>query len=136
VENHLGDDCRQTGKLAWRQGWKIRLATTAPELENYHGGRQAGTLPAKRGGTYVSFDKIDDGIVASDKLQIPYRPDYRVSGNSLDIIDKMKIPNGKWGTADYPEPLTKDYKIYGPGKATQVIVDGPIPVDPGTITKL
>ncbi len=97
---------------------------------------RAGTLPAKRGGTYVSFDKIDDGIVASDKLQIPYRPDYRVSGNSLDIIDKMKIPNGKWGTADYPEPLTKDYKIYGPGKATQVIVDGPIPVDPGTITKL
>nr|HOO71405.1 hypothetical protein [Spirochaetota bacterium]HPI91269.1 hypothetical protein [Spirochaetota bacterium]HPR49929.1 hypothetical protein [Spirochaetota bacterium] len=25
---------------------------------------KSGTLPAKRGGTYVSFDKIDDGIVA------------------------------------------------------------------------
>jgi hypothetical protein len=30
VENHLGDDCSQTGKLAWRQGWQINLA--APPL--------------------------------------------------------------------------------------------------------
>lgn len=94
---------------------------------------QAGILPAKRGGRYLSFDKIDDAIVASDKLQIPYRPDYRVSGNTLDIIDQIEIPKGKWGTADYLEPLTKDYKLYGPGKATQVIVSGPIPVDPGTL---
>jgi hypothetical protein len=28
VENQLGGDCRQTGKLTWRQGWQINLAAT------------------------------------------------------------------------------------------------------------
>jgi hypothetical protein len=29
VENHRGGDYRQTGKLAWRRGWKINLAATS-----------------------------------------------------------------------------------------------------------
>ncbi len=65
VENHLGDDCRQTGKLAWRQGWKIRLATTAPELENYHGGRQsasAGIIEEDHAGLKVLLSDKDAGI--------------------------------------------------------------------------
>jgi len=97
---------------------------------------KTGILPAKRGGIYLSFDKIDDGIIASDKLQIPYRPDYRVSGNSLDIIDNMGVPNGNWGRAGYIEPLTVDFRKFGPGKATQIVADGPINVNPGSIKKL
>jgi len=97
---------------------------------------QNGLLPSKRGGTYVSFDKIDDAIIASDKLQIPYRPDYRVSGDTLNIIDRMAIPKGKWGEADYLEPLTRDFNKFGPGKATQIIINGDVPVYPKTIEKL
>jgi hypothetical protein len=39
VENHRGGDNRQTGKLTWRRGWKIKLAAPPSKLENYHGGR-------------------------------------------------------------------------------------------------
>jgi hypothetical protein len=28
VENNLGADCGQTGKLAWRREWQINLAQT------------------------------------------------------------------------------------------------------------
>ena len=97
---------------------------------------KSGLIPQKRSGHYVSFDKIDDAVVASDKLQIPYRPDYRVSGDTLDIIDEIKIPKGDWGRADYLEPLTTDFKKFGPGNATQAIIKGKLPVDPTTIEKL
>jgi len=93
-------------------------------------------LSAKKGGAYVSFDKYDDAIIASDKLQIPYRPDYRVSGDTLDVIDDISIPKGDWGRASYLEPLTKDFKKFGPGNATQIIIDGEVPVIPSTIEKL
>jgi hypothetical protein len=97
---------------------------------------KSGILPAKRGGIYVSFDKIDDAIIASDKMQIPYRPDYRVSGNSLDIIDEMQIPLGEHGRAGSLEPLTKDFPNFGPGKGSQVVVTGPVRVTPDSLTKL
>jgi hypothetical protein len=105
---------------------------------SYHPMSQAksGMLPAKRGGTYVSFDKIDDAVIAQGKMQIPYRPDYRVSGNSLGVIDQMSVPKGSWGSADHLEPITKDFRKFGPGKATQVVIEGPVPVDPNSLTKL
>jgi hypothetical protein len=97
---------------------------------------KSGVLPAKRGGMYVSFDKMDDAVVASDKLQIPYRPDYRVSGDTLDVIENIKVPKGDWGRADYLEPVTKDFKKFGPGDVTQATIAGKVPVDPTTIEKL
>jgi RHS repeat-associated protein len=97
---------------------------------------KSGLLPAKRGGTYVSFDLIDDAIIAQSKTQIPYRPDYRISGYTIDVLDNMKIPKGQWGVADYLEPITKDFRKFGPGKATQIIIEGPVPVDPTTFKKL
>ncbi|WP_198263023.1 RHS repeat-associated core domain-containing protein [sulfur-oxidizing endosymbiont of Gigantopelta aegis] len=97
---------------------------------------KTGMLPKKRGGTYVSFDKIDDSIVASDKLQIPYRPDYRVSGNTLDVIDDIEIPKGNWGQSEKLEPITSDFKKFGPGKATQAVIKGEVPVNPESLEKL
>jgi hypothetical protein len=43
VENQLGGDYCQTGKLTWRQRWQINLAATPHKLENYHGARQQET---------------------------------------------------------------------------------------------
>ena len=80
-----------------------------------------GYINARSDGLYFSFDKIDDSIIAKGKLQIPYRPDYRVSFDTLDIIDDISIPKGKWGTADYLEPITKDYRDFGPGGVTQAV---------------
>ncbi len=97
---------------------------------------KSGSLPAKRGGTYVSFDKLDDAIVASDKLQIPYRPDYRVAGDTIDVVDKISIPKGNQGRAEYPEPITQDFKKFGPGGVTQATIEGDVPVNPSTIEKL
>jgi hypothetical protein len=85
-----------------------------------------GVLPARSNGMYFSFDKIDDAIIAQGKLQIPYRPEYRVSFDTLQIIDDIKVPNGDWGRASYLEPLTKDFMQYGPGKATQAITNSPV----------
>ena len=64
---------------------------------------------------------MDDAVVAQGKLQIPYRPEYRVDFNTLNIIDDVSIPHGEWGTAEHLEPITADFKKYGPGKASQAI---------------
>ena len=80
-----------------------------------------GYIEATNKGMYFSFDKIDDSIIAQGKLRIPYRPEYRISFDTLDIIDDIHIPKGDWGKADYLEPITKDFKKFGPGKATQAI---------------
>ncbi len=80
-----------------------------------------GYIAARSDGMYFSFDKIDDAIIAQGKLQIPYRPEYRISFDTLDIIEDIHIPKGKWGLADYLEPIAKDYKSFGPGGATQAV---------------
>ena len=80
-----------------------------------------GYIEARSDGMYFSFDKIDDSIIAQGKLQIPYRPEYRISFDTLNIIDDINIPKGKWGTASYFEPITKDFKNFGPGGATQMV---------------
>ncbi len=69
----------------------------------------------------IFFDKMDDAIIAQGKLQIPYRPEYRISFNTLNIIDDIHIPEGKWGTANYLEPIIRDFKMFGPGGATQAV---------------
>lgn len=61
----------------------------------------------------IFFDKMDDAIIAQGKLQIPYRPEYRISFNTLNIIDDIHIPEGKWGTANYLEPIIRDFKMFG-----------------------
>jgi hypothetical protein len=55
---------------------------------------KAGQLAAKEGGTYVSFDAIDDAIIAKGKLQIPYRPEYRVTGDTYSVLIESPFLGG------------------------------------------
>ena len=81
-----------------------------------------GVIAKKDGGTYVSFDKIENASTAQSKLQIPYTPDTRIGFDTLDYVNDMTIPHGNWGSANYLEPITKDYSEYGVGGATQVLI--------------
>jgi len=40
---------------------------------------------------------------------------------TLQIIDDIRVQNGKWGEAKWLEPITKDFPKYGPGGATQAL---------------
>lgn len=91
-----------------------------------------GYMVARNDGMYFSFDKIDDAIIAQGKLQIPYRPEYRLDFDTLNIINDIHIPKGKWGAAEYLESITKDFKAFGPGGATQVVTYSQI----GSIKKI
>ena len=76
---------------------------------------QNGRILSKTNGMYFSFDKYDDAIIAQGKLQIPYRPEYRISFNTLDIIDDIYIPYGKWGRISYDqcqERSTRDSALF------------------------
>ena len=84
-------------------------------------------IPENNKGTYFSFDKFD--IASPSKLQVPHDASIRLEFDTLQIIDNIRIPNGKWDTADYLEPITKDFKIYGKGGATQVITNESIKLD-------
>ena len=84
-------------------------------------------IPANPQGTYLSFDKFD--TPNPQKLQVPHDASVRASFDTLQIVDDVRVPYGKWGTADYLEPVTRDYKQFGPGGATQVITNSSISVD-------
>ena len=70
-----------------------------------------GYIEARSDGMYFSFDKIDDSIIAQGKLQIPYRPEYRISFDTLNIIDDINIPKGKWGQQAISSQLLKTLRI-------------------------
>lgn len=79
-------------------------------------------------GNYVTFDKFDNSIEAQQKLQLyPNDAIYRVTVDTLDNIDDFKIPNGKWGEAEWLEPITKDFPNWGVGGATQAVTRNSIP---------
>lgn len=59
-----------------------------------------------------------------------------MSGDTLSIVDQLKIPHGQWGEANYLEPITKDFKKFGPGGVSQIIIDGSFEVDPTTLFKM
>jgi hypothetical protein len=89
---------------------------------------ERGLLPSKAEGTYFSFDRYDTGLLAKDRLQLPYSPELRVSFDTLPIIDDIHIPYGRWGEADYLEPIVRDFPQGGTGGGTQAVTYSPIPV--------
>ncbi len=89
----------------------------------------SGTLPSIPGGTYVSFNKIDDAATAQKLIQSPNNIRYRGEFDTLQVEKDLSIPRGKFGKADYLEPITKDYPEYGEGGATQAITKQPIQFD-------
>jgi len=84
-------------------------------------------IPANPNGTYVTFDKYD--LPNPGKLQVPHDASIRGSFDTLQIIDDIRIPNGKWGEASWLEPITNDFQKYGPGGATQAITNNAIKLE-------
>ncbi|MGB8454720.1 MAG: hypothetical protein WCD89_20620 [Anaerocolumna sp.] len=84
-------------------------------------------IPANPNGIYITFDKFD--VPNPGKLQVPHDASIRGSFDTLQIIDDVRIPNGEWGVAEWLEPITKDYPIYGSGGATQAITNPKIILD-------
>ena len=84
-------------------------------------------IPARADGTYISFNKFN--TPAPEMLQVPHDASIRGSFDTLQIIDDIRIPNGKWGEASWLEPITKAYPQYGAGGATQAITNQKIKLD-------
>ena len=76
-------------------------------------------IPENLSGTYITFDKFD--VPTPGRLQVPHDASIRGSFDTLQIIDDIRVPNGKWGQASWLEPITKDFPKYGPGGATQAL---------------
>ncbi|MFK7827421.1 MAG: pre-toxin TG domain-containing protein [Oligoflexales bacterium] len=76
--------------------------------------------------TYFGFDKFDDAATASSKFQVPHDAAIRVEFDTLQIVDDVRIPNGKWNTEKYLEPITKDYPEHGVGGAAQAVTNSEI----------
>ena len=91
------------------------------------------TISANPDGTYFTFDDFSSPNPGA--LQVPHDASVKVSFDTLQVIDDIEIPKGKWGSADYLEPIIKDYPEYGPGGATQVITHQQISVDSITYLK-
>ena len=84
-------------------------------------------IPSNTNGTYISFDRFD--TPNPQKLQVPHDASIRGKFDTLQIIDDIRIPNGKWGTASWKEPITKDFPNFGQGGATQAITNHSIILD-------
>ena len=89
---------------------------------------KTGLVPENVDGTYISFDKFENAIDAADKLQVPHNAQIRLEFDTKQMIDQIEIPKGKWGTANYLEPIVKDFPNFGSGKATQAITRGQIKI--------
>lgn len=79
------------------------------------------TMEIPANGTYIIFDKFD--IPAPEKLQVPHDASIRGSFDTLQVIEDIRAPIGKWGKANWLEPVTTDFPEYGSGGATQVITN-------------
>lgn len=89
-------------------------------------------LPANAQGTYITFDRLSGA--SPGRLQVPHDAGIRLSFDTLQLVDDLRIPYGKWGTAEWLEPLARDFPAFGPGGATQAVTNLPIVVD--SITRL
>lgn len=54
-------------------------------------------ISANPSGTYITFDKFD--VPTPGRLQVPHDASIRGSFDTLQIIDDIRVPNGKWGQA-------------------------------------
>jgi RHS repeat-associated protein len=113
---------RPNGNVIPATGYRY-ISSEAPYLNEL---LETGTIPANPKGTYLSFDKMDQAEIAAGRLQVPHDAAIRIEFDTTQLLDDIRIPHGKWGTADYLEPLTGDFPQFGPGGATQAITRLPI----------
>jgi hypothetical protein len=85
-------------------------------------------LMSPNGDTYFTFDNPAGKSAEQIKseLQIKYPPTHIGEFDTLQIVDDIRIPNGKWGEAGYKEPIIKDFPNFGEGGATQAVTNTPI----------
>ncbi|MGF1719548.1 filamentous hemagglutinin N-terminal domain-containing protein [Vibrio kyushuensis] len=96
-----------------------------------------GTI-ASREPTYITFDDVTQLTPnqAQDLLQTPHAPTHVVEFDTIQLLDDLRIPDGKWNTNSVPEPITETFPDWGKGGGTQAITDRPIQVSPENITEL
>ena len=112
-----------SGKAIPATGYRY-VSKEAPYLDEL---KSTKTIPANSNGTYFSFDNFDTPNPKA--LQVPHDASVKASFDTLQIVDDVEIPRGKWGKADYLEPITKDFPEFGKGGATQAITHKEIKVD-------
>ena len=56
-------------------------------------------------------------------LQLPGKNNasIRIEFDTHQTLEDLRIPRGQFGQADWLEPLTKDFKEFGAGGATQAV---------------
>lgn len=101
------------------------ISSKAPYLEDLE---RSGRIPENPHGTYVSFSNYERQDLARQKLQLPNENDavIRIEFDTKQLLTDVRIPRGRYGTADYLEPLTKDYPEFGVGRGTQAITNSGI----------
>jgi hypothetical protein len=78
--------------------------------------------------TYVSLDNFTDANVIKSKLQLPKKPTWVAEFDGNQILNDVKIPNGKYLTADYKEVLCRSYPKLGEGGGSQFITNSEIKI--------
>ena len=111
------------GKIAYRH-----IGSNANYLEQL---KSSGIIPEQigQGQTYFSLDKIDDPLIAIDKMQLNAKyidAVWRAEFDANQLINKTHIPKAKWNNAEYMEVLTRSYPNFGKGGATQFITQSQI----------
>lgn len=78
--------------------------------------------------TYITFNNISNmtGKEVKDLLQMPNVPSHYAKFDTLQIIDDLKIPTGKWGQSKILEPICNTLPDFGKGDGTQAITSTPI----------
>jgi hypothetical protein len=77
-------------------------------------------------GWYVGFEKVDASATAKDRFQLPTTSTakYRLEFDWQAAKDNVKIPRGSQGSAEWFEPICRDYPEFGAGGGGQLLIDG------------
>jgi len=89
---------------------------------------KSGDIMSASGSTYITFDDLS-GLSASETqslLQLKYAPSHFGTFDTLQLIDDLSIPGGRWNTSPILEPRTSTFPEFGTGGATQAITTTPI----------
>lgn len=95
--------------------------------------KSEGLIPKQtgQGKTYFSLDKIDDPIIAIDKMQLDSKYTdavWRAEFDATQLVNQVSFPKGKWNNAEYIEILTSSYRTFGDGGASQFITESAIKI--------
>ncbi len=119
---------RKNGDVIPAEGYRY-VPSNAPYIDDLV---KNGEIPYNiKKDTYITFSKYDSSSEAIEKIQLPKINDarYRVEFDTLQLVDDLEIPRGRYGKEDYLEPITKDFPEYGKGGATQAVTGRRIEVD-------